>query len=106
MPQVRQRGALSALTKPRLLEIANALDLGLPGRLLKSELVDAIAASPRAPFPRILKLLRYMCLRTMSGGGAFSEKPGFWVTSPTQMSSRQTACFHIAMARSSWCRSI
>ena len=57
MPQVRQRGALGVLTKPRLLEIAAALDLGLPGRLLKPELVNAIAASPRAPFPRILELL-------------------------------------------------
>ncbi len=57
MPQVRQRDALGVLTKPRLLEIAGALGLGLPGRLLKPELVDAIAASPRAPFPRILELL-------------------------------------------------
>ncbi len=57
MPQVRQRDALGILTKPRLLEIAAALGLGLPGRLLKSELVNAIAASPRAPFPRILELL-------------------------------------------------
>ncbi len=58
MPQVRQRDALSVLTKPRLLEIAAALSLGLPGRLLKAELVNAIAASPRAPFPRILELLK------------------------------------------------
>ncbi len=49
--------ALGVLTKPRLLEIAGTLDLGLPGRLLKPELVDAVAASPRAPFPRILELL-------------------------------------------------
>ncbi len=57
MPQIRQRDALGALTKPRLLGIAGALGLGLPGRLLKAELVDAIAGSPRAPFPRILELL-------------------------------------------------
>ncbi len=57
MPQVRQRDALGVLTKPRLLEVAGALGLGLPGRLLKPGLVDAIAASPRAPFPRILELL-------------------------------------------------
>ena len=49
MPQVRQRDALGVLTKPRLLEIAELL--GLPGRLLKPELIDAIAACPRAPFP-------------------------------------------------------
>ncbi len=58
MPQIRQRDALGVLTKPRLLEIGGALGLGLPGRLLKLELVGAIAASPRAPFPRILELLR------------------------------------------------
>ncbi len=58
MPQVRQRDALGVLTKPRLLEIAGALELGFPGRLLKPELVDAIAASPRAPFPLILELLK------------------------------------------------
>ncbi len=57
MPQVRQRDALGVLTKPRLLEVAAALGLGLPGRLLKAELVDAIAASLRAPFPWILELL-------------------------------------------------
>ena len=57
MPQVRQRDALGVLTKPRLLEIAGALGIGLLGRLRKPELVDAIAASPRAPFPRILELL-------------------------------------------------
>ncbi len=57
MPQIRQRDALGVLTKPRLLEVADALGLGLPGRLLKPELVDAIAASPRASFPRILELL-------------------------------------------------
>ncbi len=57
MPQARQRDALGVLTKPRLLEIAEAFGLGLPGRLLKPELVDAIAASPRAPFPRILEVL-------------------------------------------------
>lgn len=58
MPQVRQRDALGVLTKPRLLEIADSLSLGLPGRLLKPELVDAIAASPRSPLPRILDLLK------------------------------------------------
>ncbi len=58
MPQVRQRDALGVLTKPRLLEIAADLGLGLPGRLLKSELINTIAASPRAPFPRILELLK------------------------------------------------
>ena len=58
MPQVGQRDALDVLTKPRLLEIAAALGLGAPGRLFKAELVDAIAASPRARFPRILDLLR------------------------------------------------
>ncbi len=41
MPQVRQRGALSVLSKPRLLEIADDLALGLAGRLLKPEVVDA-----------------------------------------------------------------
>ena len=46
MPQVRQRDALDVLIKPRLLEIAGALGLGVPGRLLKPELIDAIAASP------------------------------------------------------------
>ena len=49
MPQVRQRDALGVLTKPRLLEIADGLGLGLPGRLLKSELVNAIAASSAVP---------------------------------------------------------
>lgn len=50
MPQVRQRDALHVLTKPRLLELADALDLGLPGRLLgnttltKVDLTDAVAA--------------------------------------------------------------
>ncbi len=57
MPQVRQRDALGVLTKPRLLEIAATPGLGLPGRLLKPELFDAIAASPWAPFPRILEQL-------------------------------------------------
>ena len=58
MPQVRQRDALDVLTKPRLLEIAAALGLGVPGRWPKSEIVDAIASSARAPFPRILVLLK------------------------------------------------
>ncbi len=58
MPQIRQRDALGVLTKLRLLEIAGALGLGLPGRLLKSELINVIAASPRAPFQRILELLK------------------------------------------------
>ena len=58
MPTIDQRNALGALTKPRVLEIAAALGLGLPGHWLKSEIVSAIAASPRAPFPRILQLLR------------------------------------------------
>ncbi len=57
MPQIRQRDALGVLTKPRLLEIAAALGLGLPGRLLKVELVVASAASPRAPLPRSRELL-------------------------------------------------
>jgi hypothetical protein len=57
MPQVRQRDPLDVLTKPRLVEIAAALGLGVPGRRPKPEIVDAIAASPRAPFPRILELL-------------------------------------------------
>lgn len=35
MPKIDQRGALSILTKQRLLEIAADLGLGLPGRLLK-----------------------------------------------------------------------
>ncbi len=58
MPTIDQRTALGVLTKPRVLEVAAALGLDLAGRLLKSELVDAIAASLRAPFPRILELLR------------------------------------------------
>ncbi len=58
MPTIDQRTAFGVLTKPRVLEVAAALGLGLAGRLLKSELVDAIAASLRAPFPRILELLR------------------------------------------------
>ncbi len=57
MPNIDQRIALGTLTKARILEIADDLELGLPGRLLKSELVDAVAASRRAPFPRILELL-------------------------------------------------
>ena len=57
MPTIDQRNALGVLTNPRLLEIAGALGLGLSSRLLKPELVDAIAASPRAPFLRILQLL-------------------------------------------------
>ncbi len=61
MPQIRQRDAFGVLTKPRLLEIADALCLGLPGRLLKAEMVDAIAASPRGPFPQILELLMRDC---------------------------------------------
>ncbi len=52
-----QRVALDALSKPRILEIVDILGLGLPGRLLKAELVDAIAASRRAPLPRIVELL-------------------------------------------------
>lgn len=58
MPTIDQRDALGVLIKPRLLEIAAALGLDVPGRSLKTELVDAIVASPRAPFPRILELLR------------------------------------------------
>ncbi len=58
MPTIDQRGALDTLTRPRLLEIAGALGLGLVGRLHKRELIDAIAASPRAPFPRIVQVLR------------------------------------------------
>ena len=58
MPRIDQRDALDVLTKPRLLEIGDALGLGLPGRWTKTEIVDAIAASPRAPFPRILDRLR------------------------------------------------
>ena len=56
--QVGQRDALGVLTKPRLLEVVAALDLKLSGRLSKPELVDAIAASAKAPLPRILLLQR------------------------------------------------
>ncbi len=65
MPTIDQRVALGTLNKPRILEIANVLRLGLPGRLLKSELVDAIAASRRAPFTRILALLSRDELKTV-----------------------------------------
>ena len=58
MPRIDQRDALGVLTKPRLLEVGAALGLDLPGGLLKPELVEAIAASPRAPYPRILGQLR------------------------------------------------
>ncbi len=58
MPLIRQRDALGVLTKLRLLEIAEGLGLGLPGRMLKPALVDTIAASARAPFPRILEQLK------------------------------------------------
>ncbi len=73
MPTIDQRGALGVLTKPRLLEIADALVLGLPGRLLKPELVDAIAASPRAPFPRILELLLRDELKAICRAAAIDE---------------------------------
>ena len=58
MPRIDQRDALDVLRKPRLLEIAVALGLCVPGRWPKSAIVDAIASSARAPFPRILDLLR------------------------------------------------
>ena len=73
MPTIDQRDALHVLTKPRLLEIAAALGLGLPGRLLKPELVDAIAASHSAPFPRILKLLRRDELKTICRSAGLDE---------------------------------
>lgn len=57
MPLVDQRTALGVLTKPRLLEIVGALGLEGSGRLLKPELINLIAASARAPFPRILEML-------------------------------------------------
>ncbi len=65
MPTINQRGALGTLTKPRLLEISGALGLGLPGRLPKGQLIDAIAASPRAPFQRIFQLLSRDELKTI-----------------------------------------
>lgn len=57
MAMVNQRSALEVLTKARLVEVADALGLGVPGRWLKADLVDAIASSTRAPFPLILELL-------------------------------------------------
>jgi hypothetical protein len=57
MPQIGQRDALDVLTKPRLLEVADALGLSIPVRWPKSGIMDAIASSPRAPFGRILELL-------------------------------------------------
>ncbi len=58
MAKIEQRDALSVLTKPRLLAIADAVGLDLPAQLLKADIVDAVASSPRAPFPRILGLLK------------------------------------------------
>ncbi len=58
MPRLDQRTALDTLPRPRLLEIATAFDLGTGSRHRKSELVDALASSPRSSFPRILELLR------------------------------------------------
>ncbi len=58
MPRIDQRSALATLTKPRLLEIAGALHFGLPGYLLKDDLIEALASSPRAPFPQVLDLLK------------------------------------------------
>ncbi len=73
MPKIAQRDAFSVLTKPRLLEIAGALGLGLPGRLLKSELVNAVAASPRAPFPRILGMLKRNELKAICRAGGIDD---------------------------------
>ncbi len=58
MASIDQRDALDVLTVPRLLEIAADLALELPPRSLKAEMVEAIARSRRAPFPRVLALLR------------------------------------------------
>ncbi len=58
MARFDQRAALGTLSRPRLLEIAGAFGLGASTRHRKSELVDALASSPRSSFPRILELLR------------------------------------------------
>lgn len=58
MAAIDQRDALDVLTMPRLFEIAEELELGLSPRLRKTELVEAVASSRRAPFPQILRLLR------------------------------------------------
>ena len=58
MAKIEQRDALDVLTKPRLVAIADAVGLDLPARLPKADLVDAIAHSQRAPFPRVLGLLK------------------------------------------------
>ncbi len=65
MPRIDQRSALATLTKARLLELAQTLHLGLPGYLLKIDLIDAIASSPRAPFPQVLEHLKRDELKTI-----------------------------------------
>ena len=58
MAKIDQHGALDALTRPRLLEIAAAFEIEVNPRLRKSDLVDTLAHSRRAPFRRILDLLK------------------------------------------------
>ena len=60
MAKIEQRDALDVLTKPRLVAIADAVGLDLPARLPKADLVDAIAHSQRAPFPRVLGAARIL----------------------------------------------
>lgn len=58
MAKIDQQGALYVLTRPRLLEIAEAFELDVHPRIRKGDLIDILARSRRAPFRRILDLLK------------------------------------------------
>lgn len=57
MPKPDKRSSLDTLSKPQLLEIAKGFELGVSAGRLKSEIIEAIAASKRASFESVLELL-------------------------------------------------
>jgi nucleoid DNA-binding protein len=58
MANIDQQSALDTLSKPRLLEIAAAFELGVTPRAKKPEVVDRLVRSRRASLERILTLLK------------------------------------------------
>lgn len=73
MNRIDQRTALDVLTKPRLLEVGTALDVDVSGRQRKSDLVEALASSRRAPFPRILENLKREELKAICRAAGIDE---------------------------------
>lgn len=73
MPAIAQRDALSALSKSRLVELAQGFALDVPSRAGKDEFVDALAQSRRASYECILETLTRDELKAICRAGELDD---------------------------------